>query len=63
MTTIGHNSKPDMAGVALAQALDAAATAYQRHYGRPRTIAKLKQMAEARAEAQKLMEGGDADRG
>lgn len=38
----------------LAQDLDAALAAYQRHFGRPRTMAKLEQMLAARKEAQRI---------
>ena len=38
----------------LAQDLDTALAAYQRHFGRPRTMAKLEQMLAARKAAQRI---------
>lgn len=44
----------DIAETELAQKLDAALAAYQRHFGRPRTMAKLEHMLAARKEAQRV---------
>ena len=44
----------DIADTEIAQKLDAALAAYQRHFGRPRTMAKLEQMLGARKEAQRV---------
>lgn len=40
----------------LEQDLERAAAAYQRYHGRPQTILKLDHMADARREAQRLMD-------
>mgnify|MGYP000190262911 CR=1 FL=1 len=43
-----------MSDLKLAQDLDAAVAAYQRHYGRIRTIEKLSHMLRSREEAQRV---------
>lgn len=58
MDTIGHNSKPDMQGIAISQKLDAAVADYQRYYGRLQTIERLKHMQARAEEAQRVLEGG-----
>lgn len=45
-------------GTELSQALDAAVAAYQRNYGRPRTIEKLRHMLDRAVEAQRVMDAG-----
>lgn len=40
----------------LTQKLDTAVSDYQRHFGRPRTIAKLEQMLGSRKEAQRVLD-------
>lgn len=40
----------------LTQALEKAAADYQRYFGRPATIQKLDHMADARREAQRIMD-------
>jgi hypothetical protein len=56
---IGHNSgKPDMAGVAITQKLDAAVADYQRYYGRLQLIERLKHMQARAEEAQRVLEAG-----
>lgn len=44
----------DITETELAQKLDQAVAAYQRHFGRPRTMAKLEQMLAVRKEAQRV---------
>lgn len=50
-------------GTEVTQALDAALAAYQRHFGRLRTIEKLDHMAASRREAQRLMQDAEARSG
>lgn len=50
----------DITGTALAQALDQAVAAYQRHFGRPRTIEKLKHMVARAEEAQRISDDATA---
>lgn len=44
----------------LAQALDAAVAAYQRRYGRPRTLAKLEHMLDRSRQAQRVLDEASA---
>lgn len=47
----------------LAQDLDAALAAYQRHYGRPRTMERLRLMLARGYEAQRIMDEAIAAQG
>lgn len=53
----------DMTGVTLAQKLDAALAEYQRHYGRHRTMERLRLMLARGYEAQRIMDESIAAQG